>query len=348
MKGMDTIKPQAEFFAGAVSVEKGDGWLQPWRLPCDRLDLFPSPGHALVERAACASGVRLRLRTDSRRLGLTFEPLKKTAWNPAHALDLTIDGAIVATAEVPFGGSQADFANLPEGNKILEVWLPAAAPIRIISLQVEPGCALEAAVDERPRWVTYGSSLTHCARASGSARIWPAVVARERDWHLTALGFGGNCCLEPMIGMMIRELPADLITLKLGINCISGALSPRTFQAAVLGLVAIIREGHPQTPIGLISPIAYPPRETDPNLLNYTISGMRHDIEAVYQILADRGDRNLFYFNGLDLFSVAEIERYAEDQCHPNGEGIELMGRNFLQRIAPKLPCPAASAARRT
>ncbi len=335
---MQAFPVREAYFEGAVSVEHGEGWMRPWRLPCDRLELFPSPGSDLVSRGRCASGVRLRVRTASRRLGLDFMPLNRTSWNHAHFLDLTLDNAIIATRGIPYGGEQVLFSDLPPGLKTLEIWLPHATPIEVQRLWVDAGCTIEAEADKRFRWVTYGSSLTHCARASGSARIWPAVVSRQMDWHLTSLGYGGNCCLEPMMALMLRDLSADLFTLKLGVNCINGALSPRTFPAAVIGLVSIIREKHPHTPIGLISPIAYPPRESTPNVLNYTLEGMRRDMEDVFQCLRGRGDEHLYYFNGLDLFSVDEIDIYAEDQCHPNGVGIELMGRNFLERIMPGLP----------
>jgi len=140
-----------------------------------------------------------------------------------------------------------------------------------------------------------------------------------------------------MVGMMIRDLSADFISLKLGINCMSGALSARTFPGAVIGLVEIIREKHPMTPLALISPIAYPPHETDPNVVGYTIREMRADIEDVHRRLADRGDRNLLYFNGLDIFNEDEIGRYTADQCHPNGDGIELMAENFLKAVMSKV-----------
>ena len=222
-----------------------------------------------------------------------------------------------------------------------EVWLPHTSPIEVTGLAVSPGRSCEPAADARPKWITYGSSLTHCRRAHSPARTWPAIVARRRRWHLTSLGFGGNCCLEPMLGIAIRDLPADFISLKLGINCINnGALSARTFKAAVIGLVQIIRERHPDTPLALISPIGFPPHETRPNLVGYTIGGMRDDIEDACDRLSRRGDGNLYHFNGLELFSLDEIAQYAEDQCHPDADGIELMAEHFLQRGTARIPFP--------
>jgi hypothetical protein len=338
---MQAVTLHDGFFAGALSVQQIDGALRPWRLPHDRRDLFPAPDDGLIGRALESSGVRLRFATDSPDISVTFRPLPGEPMGEGHSLDVTLDGELAGTVRLAPDAVSAHFGGLPATDKVVEVWLPHTSPIEVTGLAVSPGCSCEPAPDQRPRWVTYGSSLTHCRRAHSPARTWPAIVARRRGWQLTSLGFGGNCCLEPMLGITIRDLPADFISLKLGINCINnGALSARTFKAAVIGLVQIIRERHPDTPLALISPIGYPPHETLPNAVGYTIGGMREDIADAYARLAARGDGNLYHFGGLDLFSLDEIARYAEDQCHPDADGIELMADHFLNRVAARLPLP--------
>jgi len=338
---MQEISLDESFFSGAVSVQRVDGALRPWRLPHDRLDLYPAPGDSLVGRAKESSGVRLRFTTDAPAVELQFLPFRGEPMQACHSLDLTLDGELAATVPVAPGATTATFSGLPDTAKVADLWLPHTSPIEITGLAVSPGCTCQPAPDPRPRWITYGSSLTHCRRAHSPARTWPAIVARRRGLHLTSLGFGGNCCLEPMLGMTIRDLPADFISLKLGINCMgSGALSARTFKAAVIGLVQIIREGHPDTPLALISPIGYPPHEATPNVVGYTIQGMREDIKDACDRLVRRGDGNLFYFDGLELFNLDEIARYAEDQCHPDADGIELMANHFLERVVVRIPLP--------
>ena len=334
------------FFQGAVSVERCDGWLKAWRLPHERRRLFPAPDDSLMARAENASGVRLRFETDSQRLRLGFLPLPAVppgCERDVFHIDVTLDGELIASAPAPPGSEEVVVEGLPAGSKVLEVWLLPEAPVAIREFHVDDGAGCRAVPDDRPRWTTYGSSLTHCVRAHSPARTWPAIVARRHKLNLTSLGFGGNCCLDPMVGRVIRDLPADLITLKLGINCISGALSPRTFPGAVTGLVCTIRERHPTTPIALVSPIGYPPHETKPNVVNYTIGGMRRDIEDVYSRLVEAGDQNLIYVDGLDVFNTDLIAQYTKDQCHPNGDGIEIMAENFDRTVMSKLPIPACA-----
>ena len=326
----------ADLFEGHISLEQGDGWVKPWRLPHQRKALFPSPEEGLLARAETASGVRLRFATASTHLELSVSPMPEGApggGRQAYYFDLTLEGELLASAPVAPGGERAVFADLPTGDKVVELWLPQEAPVALRALASQEGAPCRAVADGRPRWITYGSSLTHCVRAHSPARIWPAIIARRHGLNLTSLGFGGQCHVDAQVGMVIAAQPADYITLKLGINCIGGSLSGRTFPAAVLSLVQIIRARRPDTPIGLVSPIGYPPHESEPNAVGYTIGAMRRDIAEVHRRLVEMGDGNLRYFDGLEVFSLAEIDRYAQDQCHPDGDGIEVMADNFDRAV---------------
>jgi hypothetical protein len=327
-----------DLFQGHIEIQHGDGWVKPWRLPYTQRALFPSPDDGLLGRAETTSGVRLRLATASQTMKLAFQPLPDSAPaadRPGFFFDLTIDGELIKSTCVPPGGTVAEFSDLPSHDKVVEIWLSQEIPVAIISLESDEPC--RPATDDRRRWVTYGSSLTHCVRAHSPSRTWPAIVARRHGLHLTSLGFGGQCHLDPMVGRVIAQLPADLITLKLGINTIGGTLSARTYPAAIIGLVQSIRDRHRETPMALISPIGFPPNETAPNRVDYTISAMRDDMEDIHRRLTDLGESNLIYVNGLEVFDLELIARHAEDQCHPDGDGIEIQADNFDRAVMAPL-----------
>ncbi|HJP30593.1 MAG TPA: SGNH/GDSL hydrolase family protein [Candidatus Latescibacteria bacterium] len=327
-----------ELFQGHIELQRGKGWVKPWRLPHSRRALYPSPDEGLLARAETTSGVRLRSATTSTQLRLRFLPLpdsEPAARREGFHFDLTIDGDLVVSVSVAPGGEEAVFENLPAGDKVVEIWLSQEIPVSLTALEGDAPC--HPVADDRPRWVTYGSSLTHCVRAHSPARTWPALVARRRGLHLTSLGFGGQCHLDAMVGTVVGDLPADYITLKLGINTIGGSLSARTYPAAVVGLVHIIRQQHPDTPMALVSPIGYPPHETEPSPVGYTISGQRRDMEDVFRRLQSLGDTNLIYVDGLEVFNLELIERYTEDQCHPDGDGIEVQADNFDRAVMERL-----------
>lgn len=329
---MKSIALQAELFEGVVSLERGDGWVKPWRLPCDRLALFPPEG-ALVDRAACPAGVRLRLRTNSPIIAVKVLPAETD-----RRFDLVIENDLVQTTTVAAGEELAEFTDLPAAERVVECWLPQSAPVAVTELLVDPDAEAEPAPDQRPKWTTYGSSISHCVSAHSPARTWPGVVARAQNVNLTCLGYGGNCHLETMVGRMIRDLPSDYISLKLGINVYgANSLGPRTFGAAAVGLVQLIREKQPEVPIALVSPIISSPRESVPSAAGISLEDMRETLIDVVCRLKSCGDEKVKYFDGLELFGTDLVEAYQPDNCHPNGDGYEIMGRNFSAAVAPWL-----------
>ena len=291
---MKSVDITADFFEGIVSVEQVEGGWKPWRLPHDQQLLFPSPDDALLGRAQNCSGVRLRFETSAVQIQLTVDvgvEVNPTTGRDAFVFDATIDGELIQSVPVKPGETEVVFHDLPTGNKTIEIWFPQDSPVVLRELSIGDDSFCKVTEDSRPRWVTYGSSLTHCVRAHSPARTWPAILARQYGLNVTNLGYGGQCCLDPMLGFVIRELEADFITLKLGINCIgAGHLSARTYPANAIGLVRVIRDAHPETPIVLVSPIGHPPTETTPNSVGYTISGMRRDLKDVAERLVAAGD----------------------------------------------------------
>ena len=165
-------------------------------------------------------------------------------------------------------------------------------------------------------------------------------MVRRRGLHLTSLGFGGQCHLDAMMGRVIADLPADYITLK------PGDQHDRRFAFGTDLPGGHRRSGadHPrQTPGHTDGPRVtqgFPPHETVPNAVNYTIEGMRRDMEDVHRRLLSLGDRNLIYVDGLEVFDLELIERYTEDQCHPDGDGIEVQADRFDRAVMDRLLPP--------
>jgi len=316
---------------GFISLQRDGDQLQPWRLPVDQLPLYPPA--ALAEKAAAPSGVRLRFVTDSRTVTLAVEP----ATDP-RPFDLVVDEGepITATAE-PVDG-EVRFEDLPPGTKRIELWLGHRLPVRLRALGLDEAATVEPVEDGRPRWVHYGSSISHGGSAGTPTRTWPATVARLRRLHLTNLGFGGNCHLEPMLARLIRDLPADAITLKVGIN-IQGAcsLSERTFVPALIGFVRTIRERHPRTPIGVISPIYSPPRETQENPVGLSLVKMREQLADAVARLRGCGDEHVHYFDGLAMFGPGDAPGHLPDDLHPNDAGYAILAGHVAERVMPRL-----------
>lgn len=275
------------------------------------------------------AGVRLVFRSDTQLIAGRIE--RQTEISP---LDLCCDGRHIATADL---ANREDFRfdDLPRGEKLIELWLPQFGEFRLRGLELSAGARLETHLDQRRRWVTYGSSITQCRTARRPTETWPAVVARRQNYHLTCLGFGGQCHLDVMIARLIRDLPADYLSFCLGINVFGAAsLGPRTFQSSIIGFVQIVREKHPETPLAIISPIiSAPDHEEQVNAVGFTLPAMRIEVAAAVDALRAHGDHNIHFVDGFRIFGPNEVHLLA-DHVHPSADGYLLMGENFVREVA--------------
>lgn len=314
---------------GAVSLEVTQEWVQPWRIPYAQKELFPPAG--LIERAAMSAGVRILFQSNT-----TVVSGRVVPFADPMPLELVCDGKLVGSVKMD-GEEEFRFEGLPPGEKRIEIWLPTHIEFRLRSLELSDRATLARFQDDRPKWITYGSSITHCRQAESPTETWPGIVARGRGLNLTCLGFGGNCHLDPMIARMIRDLPADFISICCGINIYgANSLAERSFVPAIIGTVQTIREKHPAAPFVLMSPIFSAQRETHENAVGFTLRVMREQVEEAVNRLRAHGDENLHYVNGLDILGPDHADLLPDD-LHPNVQGYKLMGKHFLEKVVPRV-----------
>lgn len=213
---------------GSLEVH-ADGGVQPWRLQHTDAPLYEGlhNGSAQVlNRAATAAGVRLTLMTTAEALELALcwrGPLEQSE---NMKVDLCLGNELVQTLPIGAIGVGDDAWSQPTTLRFtlpnagqqqrVELWLPQQGRSKVLSLAAPATAQVSKAVDDRPRWITYGSSITHCGAAHSPSRTWPATCARTADVNLTCLGFGGSCNLDPLVARAIRDAPADAINMKLG------------------------------------------------------------------------------------------------------------------------------------
>ena len=253
--------------------------------------------------------------------------------------------------ELRAGEDSVAVFDLPDNydSRLIEIWLPQNCPIELISIEAD--APLSPADAKLPQWVHYGSSISHCEDADGPLGVWPVAAARALDLDIYNLGMGGCANLEQFSARTIRDLPADFISLKLGINVVNGANhTERTFGPAVHGFIDTIREGHPTTPILIISPVCCPAHENNPGPSETDEFGMvqgqphsRHGwigeltLVGIRRILSELvatrsvSDPNIFYMDGLQLFDEVEAQTMP-DGIHPDAAGYRKIAANFVSR----------------
>ncbi|HEX3795942.1 MAG TPA: GDSL-type esterase/lipase family protein [Acidimicrobiales bacterium] len=360
-------------FVGALDVDHTATGFVPRRLPAWTRPQIPDILMDVVVQMP--SGVRLRFDTTSDRIELdvmlTLLQQLPQAVRPA-VFDVVIDGRVVTQAATTAGnvfalgpGGAADitfhegeattvvFDGLGSAHKTVEIWLPQAVVVELRALRVDQDSLVASAPpSSSPRWVHYGSSISHCLEADSPTGTWPAVAAQEGGVDLLSLGFGGQCMLDQFVARTIRDLPADVISLKVGINVVNGdTLRQRTFGPAVHGFLDTVREGHPDTPILFVSPIFCPSAEDKPGptvmgpngryvtvpgleeirLTCLTLTQIRQIIGSIVELRRGQGDTNLHYLDGLALFGPDDAGDLPDD-LHPNAAGYARLGRRFAAK----------------
>ncbi len=334
---------------GALGLIKDERGLRPIRLPLQDL---PFHHEAMLSpmTALSPAGVRLKFMSDTDRIRLDVEHdpmalLTPEMQLPPCAYDLvTQEGSVVRRKPKDgHGSTHVTFDNLGFRDKLLEIWLPQGTGVRLRGLAISEGTRIEPVADDRHHWVTYGSSITHCAWVDGPTDTWPSIVARQLNWQLTCLGFNGACHLDPLVARAMAKIPADRFTLKLGINVHNlQTLRDRTFSPLVHGFIHTLRERHPTTPITVISPIFSPGREGSvvsdipthfgaaPLVGDLTLIDMRERLANVVRLHRAQGDNAIEYLDGLTLFGSADKEMLP-DGLHPSSEGYKLIAKRFAE-----------------
>ena len=359
---------------GAAELATTARGLRPHRLPGAMRERYPDPQLLMVE--AQPSGVRIAFVTEASRLELVVHASRvayRDIDRPRGAVDLTVDGAPVASSVLTGGDSiETDLRTgatehldgpphvaafgLPSGEKTVELWLPHNESVELVALRAD--APVRPLVDDRRLWLHHGSSISHGSNAATPTQIWPAVAALRGGVELRNLGFGGSALVDPFMARLIRDAPADLISVKLGINVVNlDGMRLRTFVPAVHGFLDTIRDGHPQTPLLVISPILAPihedtpgPGAIDPTGLGdgrvaFTATGTPGDttlgrltLRVIRDALADivasrrRDDPHLHHLDGTQLYGEADAATHPlPDRLHPDTATHRLIGERFAE-----------------
>jgi hypothetical protein len=320
-----------------------DGWTTFWRLDPRGQDFQLSdwfgdpdrPGHRLWIRAATPAGVRGRWHTTASVLTLDVRA-DLGIYNAIAPVDILVNNTLHSRHPLEPGEQQLHITlpNRAQEAKAspqeVEIWLPQGGVVSIRG-PVFSGEAEGVPVDG-PRWVAYGSSISQCTGAYGPSETWPALVARRFGWDLMGMGFAGECHLDPIVARTIRDTPADLISLCLGINVYGGAtFSGRTLPSAVESFIATIRAGHPTTPITVVTPLLAPNREGKPNEVGLTLDDVRTCVE-----LGARTDPAIHVIDGRQILTTGEAQALYVDDLHPGPDGYRLIAERLAPRLDPR------------
>lgn len=376
---LHTVPLTPDLVHGALELEPtAEGGLRPHRLPA--WARAQNADEMLALNEAQPSGVRVVAHTTARVVELDAVVTRRAlAGAPARALgsvDLVVDGEVVDGAEVPngdllttdvatgvteltSGGPGTVRFELPAGGKRVELWLPHQEGVELLALRAD--APLDPVADAgRPRWVHHGSFISHGSNAVRPTGTWPAVASRLGGVDLVNLGFGGSAVLDPFVARTMRDTAADLLSVKVGINIVGGDLMRRrVLGPAVHGFLDTIRDGHPTTPLLVVTPVLCPIHEDTPGpgsidpvalgegRLAFTATGDPTEVaagkltlrvvrEELARVVEQRraSDPHLHLVDGLALYGETDAaDLPLPDALHPDPATHELMGERFARTV---------------
>ncbi|RXD04763.1 lipase [Sphingomonas sp. UV9] len=371
----------ASLLHGWVDLEETESGIIPHRLPSWARRQWPDQQLAMSESQP--SGVCIRLRTAATIVEVEALPTKRVYAGmpprPEGVYALVIDGVPSQQASIPTGdviridlsggassGSGVEiipgapgsvrFAGLAASDKQIEIWLPHNEATRLVALYSDAP-VFPAKRSDRLVWLHHGSSISQGSNAASPTSIWPSVAATIADVDLLNLSFGGSALLDPFVARTIRDISADRISLKLGINIVNMDLMRlRGFGPAVHGFLDTIREGHADTPLLIVSPILCPmhehvPGPSAPDFADgemkfratgdpaevaagrLTLSVIRDALQAVVA-QRRRADLNIHYLDGRTLYGEDDhLQRPLPDRLHPDDDTHRLIGQRFADAV---------------
>ncbi|MHB9755674.1 GDSL-type esterase/lipase family protein [Streptomyces sp. BYX5S] len=365
---------------GAIDLERTARGLLPHRLPA--WARAQNTDGQLTMAESQPSGVRLAFRTRATALELDTVPTKRSYVGvpprPDGLYDLLVDGRLAGQGSVTGGDiltidmakgtfehtpgepGTLRFDGLPDELKTVEIWLPHNETTELVALRtdapVDPLAPLGAS--GRPVWLHHGSSISHGSDAASPTTTWPALAASLGGVELVNLGFGGGALLDPFTARTLRDTPADLISVKMGINLVNADLMRmRAFTPAVHGFLDTVREGHPDTPLLVVSPIHCPIHERTPGpgapdfstlasgQLKFMATGDPAEVAQgkltletiraeLARIVAERAadDPHLHYLDGRELYGETDHEELPlSDALHPDAAAHRRIGERFAE-----------------
>lgn len=376
--GLDAL---AASVRGAIELVERDGGFAPRRLP--GWTRAHQAGPAIHLMADQTLGVRLALVTAATRLEVEVAVARIAApagyeQRPA-SFELDHDGAtdrIDLTEGTLIHGDPAGEVRREEGGvstlhwmlggdgrteRPVTLWLPHTAEVVVRSARADAPLR-PAPASTAPLWLHHGSSISHGGEADGPRGPWAQRAATDLGLDLTDLGFSGNALLDPFVARTIAAEPADVITLKLGINIVNvDGMRRRILLPALHNYLDLIRAGHPATPILVITPITSPshedlpgptrevapgkvagtPRAWTPEDGTLTLGRIR-DLIAAGVSSRQPEDPYLHLLDGRLLLGPDDAARLPDD-LHPDDAGHRIMADRFA-RLARDRATPAGAA----
>lgn len=293
------------------------------QLPGDVWSSAAVPALVRLELIGDASAVRVRYRTTTANLGYRGDGAGCSFAVFRSGRQISEEPAVLGDGEVvlalPGDPDQPAIIHLPEGMR------PVVLAVEAVGGSLRPA-------PRQPRCLVIGDAVTQGWLASSPAMSWPAVVGRKHGLDMVDFACAGTTRLETVVAQSVAATPAEALVLSVGTGCWGRPPHSVALLAEELRtFLELVRAGHPDVPLAVVSPILRPSAEDVPNVFGATLAELRRAVEDVVVDLT-AADRQLALVPGEPVLTADELA----DGIYPTDEGHRRLAAAVAKVLAPR------------
>lgn len=205
--------------------------------------------------------------------------------------------------------------------------LPLYGGVKRIEIGIPAGYKLEAPTPHKVKKpiLFYGSSITQGGCASRPGMVYTSMLCRAVDAEQINWGFSGNAKGEPALAEEIAKLDLAAFVYDYDYNAPTVEHLAKTHEK----FFRIIRDKNPDLPIIMISKVN--------GVRSSSTVARRNVILKTYNNALARGDKNVYFVNGIEFFGDEDREECTVDNVHPNDLGFYRMYKGVLPTLKKAL-----------
>jgi len=286
-------------------------------------------GQWINQWVICQTGVRVRFKTASPTIDLTFK--KRTGGGtiggtPTNGFSVFVDGVEIQTfSSLSFTIQHPN----PGIAKTFEVLLPNLWAVDFKGMQLADTYSLESLdLLNKPVYVAIGNSITHgTGQYVSSAKGYPFILATKMGWNLHNIAVAG-ATLGWAIAKNVKGKQVDVITIKIGFNdwkYSGGTLASKKTEYAKL--LDSLRAYQPSAMIYCITPLY---TSDNSGAAPYTIQDFRDMVEQVVHEKQLTDDK-LCLIYGPQISDASMLA--SGDPVHLSEYGANLLANSLYTKI---------------
>ena len=214
-----------------------------------------------------------------------------------------------------------------EKERTYTLYFPLYNGVKKLEIGVAPGSILgegEPYTQKKPV-VYYGSSITQGGCASRAGNAYPAFITHKLNLDHLNLGFSGSCVAEREMAEYIAGLEMCAFVYDYDYN----APTPDYLRETHEPFFSIIRKYNPNLPVIILSAPCAPKNGDD--------CTRRDIIKATYESAKAKGDKNVYFIDGTQIFDGIFADSCTVDSVHPNDLGFARMAEKLIPVIKESL-----------